>query len=158
MKNRSLLLVATAAVASLALAVGIAFATPSSGDTATVHAFRAALTDDVNVNADRIRFKTKDPTEVSVVTLTIEPGGTTGWHSHPGLAAIAVTEGTGKLYFADCSSKTYGAGQAFVESGDDPPTVFRNESSEPVVLTVTFVAPQGVAFHRDEGNPGCTVS
>lgn len=158
MKRRSLLLVATGTFVPLVVAVGIAFATPSSGVTPVVHVGGARLADDVKINADRIKFQTKDPVDVSVVTLTIEPGGTTGWHSHPGFAVIAVTEGVGTLHFADCTSKTFQAGQAFVEAGDDPATVFRNESSKPLVVTVSFIAPRGAAVLRDERPPGCSVS
>lgn len=158
MKHRTPWVVGPAALALLALAVGSAYATPASGAAPTAHVVGAALLEDVNVNADRIKFQTKDPAEVSVVTIILEPGGTTGWHSHPGLAVIAVSEGTGVLYSADCSSQPYSAGEAFVEAGDDPPTVFRNESAQPVTLTVTFVSPQGAGFHRDAHNPGCAVS
>lgn len=158
MKYRTLLVVGPATLAVLAVAVGSALATPSSGLSATPHVVGAALAEGVNVNADRIKFQTKDPAEVSVVTITLQPGGTTGWHRHPGLALIAVAEGTGELHFADCSSETFSAGEAFVEAGDDPPTVFINESPEPVTLTVTFVSPKGAGFHRDAANPGCAVS
>jgi len=157
-KRRNLALIATGALASFGGAIAIAVASPSSGVTPTVHVLGATLGDDVQLNADRIKFQTKEPVDVSVVTLTIAPGGTTGWHSHPGLAVIAVAEGTGTLYFADCSSRTYGKGQAFVESGDDRPTAFRNESSRPVVLTVSFIAPKGAAIRNDEANPGCPAS
>ena len=66
-----------------------------------MHLFGAQPADDVKVNADGVKFQTKVPTDVSVLTLTVDPGGTTGWHSHPGFAVIAVAEGTGKLYFAE---------------------------------------------------------
>jgi quercetin dioxygenase-like cupin family protein len=112
----------------------------------------------VQVNADGVKFQTKVPTDVSVVTLILDPGATTGWHSHPGLAVIAVAEGTGKLYSADCSARPYSAGEAFVEAGDDTPTVFRNESASPVVLTVTFIAPQGSALSHGAADPGCGLS
>lgn len=158
MKSRALLLIAGGTLAALTIAGGIAFATDSAGVAATAHVVGATLPDGVKVNADRIKFKTKNPVDVSVVTLTIAPGGTTGWHSHPGFAVIAVSQGTGTLYSADCSAKEFHAGQAFVETGDDPPTVFRNDSAEPVVLTVSFFSPRGAAFHRDAPNPGCAVS
>ncbi|HEV2058169.1 MAG TPA: cupin domain-containing protein [Solirubrobacteraceae bacterium] len=158
MKSRTLLLIAGGTLAALTIAVGIAFATDSAGVTATAHVVGATLPDRVKVNADRIKFKTKNPVDISVVTLTIAPGGTTGWHSHPGFAVIAVSQGAGTLYSADCSAETFHAGQAFVETGDDPPTVFRNNGAEPVVLTVSFFAPRGAGFHRDAPNPGCAVS
>lgn len=59
--------------------------------TPAAHVVGAQLARDVKINADEV----KSPTEVSVLTLTVDPGVTTGWHSHPGLAVIAVAEGTG---------------------------------------------------------------
>lgn len=155
MSRRTAIYVVVGAVVPFAAAVGIAVATPPSGVTPVVHAMSARLADDVRVNADRIKFQTKDPVDVSMLTLTVEPGGTTGWHGHPGLAVIAVTEGTGTLYAADCSSQTFDAGEAFVEAGNDPPTEFKNETTEPVTLVVSFIAPQGAAIIRDKPNPGC---
>ena len=132
--------------------VGIAAATAPSGITPTPHVEAARLAK-VKVNADGIKFRNKKPIDVSVLTLTVDPGGTTGWHSHPGFAVISVTKGTGTLYFADCSSKSIQSGKSFVETGDDPQTEFRNETSSPVVLTVTFFAPKGKDIIRDEPQP-----
>lgn len=154
MKHRSLLFLVVGAIASTA-AMGIAFATPGSGVDAVPHVMAADLSQGVKVNADGIKFQTKRATEVSVLTLTVAPGGTTGWHSHPGFAVIAVTEGTGTLYYADCSEDSLPAGTAFVETGDDPPTKFTNETAEPVVLTVTFFAPQDAPIIHDEAQPDC---
>ena len=129
-------------MATLPLVAGSVAAATDPPVSAEPHVMGAALEEE-RVNADGVKFQTKAPTDVSVLTLTVAPGGSTGWHSHPGLAIISVAEGTGTLYFDDCTSKTYAAGQAFVEDGKDAPTLFRNETSEPVVLTVTFVAPEG---------------
>lgn len=156
MSRRSLAVFATLAV--IPMAAGVALATSPSGVTPAVHVAGAALPDGVRVNADGVKLQTKRPADVSVLTLTLEPGATTGWHSHPGLAVIAVSVGTGTLHFADCTSKTYSAGQAFVEAGDEPPTLFRNESADPVVLTVSFIAPRGDAIIHDEADPGCGIS
>lgn len=156
MNRRRLAALAVGALAPLA-ALGSASAT-TPAVTPAVHVVGADLDDRVQVNADGVKFQTKAPSDVSVLNLTVEPGGTTGWHSHPGLAVIAVSEGTGKLYLADCSSKTFHAGQAFAESGDDEPTLFRNESSSPVLLTVTFIAPRGEDIIHGETGPGCGLS
>jgi len=156
MTRRSLAVLTALAV--IPLVAGIAFATPPSGVTPAAHVEGAALPNGVRVNADGVKFETRRRADVSVLTLTLEPGGTTGWHSHAGLAIIAVAKGTGKLYSSDCRSKTYRAGKAFVEAGDDPPTLFRNESSRPVVLTVSFVAPRGAAIIEDRPDPGCGIS
>ena len=158
MRKRVALVASVAAVGVATIAVGAALGTPASGITATVHVPRATLAEPVHVNADRIKFQTKAAADVSVVTLRMAPGATTGWHSHPGLVLIAVSEGTGTLYESDCSSRTYSAGEVFVETGDDAPGVLRNESGGDLVITVTFVAPQGAAFRIDAPNPGCAVS
>ncbi len=134
---------------------GTASGTPSSGISPTVHVARATIEESINVNSDGIRFKTKQPTDISVVTLTMAPGGTTGWHRHPGIVMIAVTEGTGTFYGADCTPTTYSAGDVFVETGEDSAAVVRNETDSPFVITVTFVVPRGAPFRIDEPNPGC---
>lgn len=127
-------------------AVGIASAKGPSGVTAVEHVVAAQLRDDIKTNADGVKFRTKVPTEVSVLTLTIDPGGSTGWHTHPGLAIISVSEGAGKLYSTNCKSKKFRPGDAFIEAGNDKATLFRNEGSRPVVLTVTFIAPRKAAI------------
>jgi quercetin dioxygenase-like cupin family protein len=157
MQRRTPLHVIAAAALPFAAAAGVAFATTPGGVTAKPHVEGAKLPKNVNANADGIKLQTKGKADVSVVTLKVAPGGTTGWHSHPGFAVVAVTKGTGTLYAADCSAKKYKAGRAFVEDGNDPPTLFRNETSRPVVVTVSFVAPRGAAIIHDEGNPGCGV-
>lgn len=153
MKRRGLIFVVMGALISTA-AMGIAFASPAP-ISVVPHVDGAQLAAGEKANADGIKFQTKRATEVSVLTLTVAPGATTGWHSHPGFAVISVTEGTGTLYFEDCSSKSYPAGQAFVETGDDPPTKFTNDTTEPVVLTVTFFAPRGESIIREEDPPAC---
>ena len=152
-KLRSLAPLAAFALIPTAM-VGIAFATAASGVTPQVHVAGAQLVDDIKTNADGVKFQTKVPTDASVLTLTVEPGGSTGWHTHPGLAVIAVSEGTGTLYSTDCSSREYGAGEAFVEAGNDEATLFRNEGTVPAVLTVTFIAPRGAAIIEDQPAPG----
>ncbi len=152
MKFRSLAALAAFALIPTAV-VGIASATPPSGVGAVQHVAGAALPDDVKVNADGIKLQTKRRTEASVLTLTVDPGGSTGWHTHPGLAIISVSEGTGTLYTTDCTAQEFGTGEAFIETGDDEATLFRNEGSTPVVLTVTFIAPRGAAIIRDAPAP-----
>ena len=153
-KTRRYLAPVVLAMLPVALA-STASGTPSSGIASTVHVARATIEEPVKVNVDGIKLKTKESTDISVVTLTIAPGGTTGWHRHPGVVLIAVREGTGTFYAADCTSTTYSAGDAFVETGEDSAAVVRNESARAFVITVTFFVPQGAPFRMDEPNPGC---
>lgn len=156
MIERRKLGIASIVVTAMALSLGgTALGTPGAYSSATVHVDRAALDEEVKVNADGIRLRTKNPMDVSVSTLTLAPGGTTGWHRHPGVVLIAVSAGTGTHYSADCSSRTYSAGDAFVESGEEPAAVVRNETDQPFVITVTFIVPNGAPLRIDEPNPGC---
>lgn len=58
----------------------------------------------------------RDALNVVVARMTWEPGGSTGWHTHPGPVIVSVTEGELDLTNApDCTTHTYAAGEAFVD-------------------------------------------
>jgi hypothetical protein len=99
------------------------------------------LAKDVNVNNDRIRLKTKDPTDVHVQEARFAPGDVVDWHDHPGFALIAVKSGTMTFLDPDCTAHLIGPGQAFVESGG--PTKAINQGSVEALFYVTYVVPQG---------------
>jgi quercetin dioxygenase-like cupin family protein len=96
-------------------------------------------------------------TDVAMAQITVEPGGSSGWHSHPGGAIIVVKTGTLAVYRSigsQCQRSTYGAGQAFIERPGEVDQV-ANESTTPYVLFVTFPhVPQGVSARTDEPDPG----
>lgn len=66
---------------------------------------------------DRIRIKEKRGSHVIVAHITVEPGGHTPWHYHPGPHIVSVKTGTVEVYETDCSSTTYGAGTGFFDPG-----------------------------------------
>ena len=96
-------------------------------------------------------------TDVAMAQITVDPGGSSGWHSHPGGAIIVVKTGTLNVYRSvgnQCQTETYNAGQAFIERPGELDNVL-NMSSNPYVLYVTFPhVPQGVSPRTDEPNPG----
>jgi hypothetical protein len=130
----------------LALAVGtlavLALAGPPavSAITATLLA-TGTLEDDVNVNNDGIRLKTKQPADVHLQEVRFAPGDSSGWHHHPGFAIVTVKSGTLTLYTKRCKPMPVGAGQSDVESGRF--TLARNEGTVEAVVYVTFVVPHG---------------
>jgi quercetin dioxygenase-like cupin family protein len=80
--------------------------------------------------------------DVVVQHVTIAPGGTTGWHAHPGPAVVVVASGSFTLYDADdrtCTGTTYRAGQVFIDPGRGHVHIGRNQGSENVELYVTFL-------------------
>ena len=89
--------------------------------------------------------------------LTIQPGGQTGWHTHPGPTFVAVAQGEGTLYhgMSGCPATKYASGSGFMQ----PPTEvhnMRNEGSTPLVLWAFYALPPGTsnaAIRIDQPKP-----
>jgi len=96
-------------------------------------------------------------TDVVMAQITVDPGGSSGWHSHPGGAIIVVQEGSLTVYRSigsQCQVETYGAGQAFIERPGEVDQVI-NTGSIPYILFVTFPrVPQGDSARLDVSDPG----
>jgi quercetin dioxygenase-like cupin family protein len=103
----------------------------------------------------RARIKTKGATDVHMLQNTIVPGGTFGWHSHPGPSLVIVKSGTATFYDADdpaCAPHVVPAGSGFVDDGQDTHVV-RNEGSIDLVTEVVSLVPAGFARRIDEPAP-----
>ena len=96
-------------------------------------------------------------TDVAMAQITVEPGGSSGWHSHPGGAIIVVKQGSLTVYSPvgpKCETTTYSAGQVFIERPGEVDDVL-NAGTIPYVLFVTFPrVPQGDSARTDESDPG----
>jgi cupin domain len=94
--------------------------------------------------------------DVAVQSIIFEPGGQSGWHSHPGPVFIQVVGGTMTFYEGDdptCSPIVRTKGQGYLDRGDHP-HIARNETELHAQTVVTYFAPQGAALRIDEPNPG----
>ena len=80
--------------------------------------------------------------EVVTQQATFAPGGSSGWHLHPGYLTGTVVSGQVVRYGTDCSSHTFNAGDTFYETSAQPFTV-KNTGSVNAVVLVTFVVPGG---------------
>ncbi len=135
-------------LAALGMVPSAALATPGSGVSGTVLA--------TGTSAGTMKVETKGPTDVVVRTITIAPGGSTGWHHHPGQLIAVVQKGTLSRTLEDCSVETTTAGQSFIEpSGAKHRHIGRNLGSEPVVLYVTYMLPAGSPLSVDADAPAC---
>jgi mannose-6-phosphate isomerase-like protein (cupin superfamily) len=86
--------------------------------------------------------------DMVVAQITIEPGVSIGWHSHPGPAVVVVVTGTLTIYDGDdptCTGRSYGPGtadpsygEAFVDLGQGHVHDARNEGDEVVTVYVTY--------------------
>jgi quercetin dioxygenase-like cupin family protein len=95
--------------------------------------------------------------DVAVVSQVYEPGQQSGWHAHTGIHAVAVLSGTVTVYDSGCRAETFGPGRPYV--GGQEPHLVRNETEEPVVMSVTYLAPSDHAASSRKVAPpaGCPV-
>ena len=154
------LIVGAAVLAGLAvLVIGpAAQATPPVGVTSTV--FAIASFNDIHaktLSSDwQARIDTKGATDVWVLENRIAPGGTYGWHSHPGPSIVVVKSGALTLYRGDdptCTPEVVTAGSGFVDDGGDVHVV-RNEGTVDAVVYVVSLVPKGANRRIDQPSPG----
>jgi quercetin dioxygenase-like cupin family protein len=85
------------------------------------------------------------------------PGGSTGWHSHPGHSLIIVTAGTVTNYEGHdpaCKPHVYKTGMTFVDPGGDHIHILRNEGAvEAKTIAVQFI-PANTERRIDVTGPG----
>jgi quercetin dioxygenase-like cupin family protein len=140
-----------------AIAWKSAWATPCSGISTTIIAGPTALGDnhvksDSDVNS--VKLKTEGNSDVYVVLNRIQPGGHTGWHSHPGSSIISVVSGTATEYRDDDPNATvYPAGNAFVDEGGDHAHIIVNEGTTELVLVAFQILPEGATRRIDRPAP-----
>ena len=168
-RQRSRILTAIAGIGALVAAALLmlpAQATPPSGVTTTILGVGRFTTIDAKAKTDvnpgtptqfwTARIKTKRSSDLHVLQNTIAPGGTFGWHSHPGPSLVIVKSGTATFYLADdrtCTPHVVPAGSGFVDSGGDVHVV-RNEGSVDLVTVVVSLVPAAFERRIDEPNPG----
>lgn len=96
------------------------------------------------VTQGTVKLRATGRTDVVVRTITIAPGGSTGWHYHHGQLLTVVTSGTLTRTLQDRSVEVTPAGSVFIEpSGPEHRHIGRNTGSVPVVLYVTYLLPHG---------------
>jgi quercetin dioxygenase-like cupin family protein len=139
MTHRSRVFIALVSVAGVALG-GTALATPPAGFTTNVLA-RGTVAD-LHATHDGIRVNSRHgvPADVAVATVTIDPGGSSGWHHHPGIVLVVVRSGTVTFYDKDCRGDVHQAGETFIESSDRP-GLAKNTGTETAVVEATFIVP-----------------
>ncbi len=111
---------------------------------------------DTRSNFWQARIKTKGKSDLHVLQNTIAPGGTFGWHSHPGPSLVIVKSGTATFYLSDdpsCTPRVVPAGSGFVDEGADVHVV-RNEGSVDLVTVVVSLIPAGATRRIDQPSPG----
>ncbi|MFD3578005.1 cupin domain-containing protein [Streptomyces sp. NPDC058644] len=90
----------------------------------------------------------------------IPPGANTGWHYHQGEEIAVIKSGTLTRYNgSDCKARVIRPGDALVEpTGPEEVHYGVNKGTEPVVLYITDVLPEGAGFSTPAPDPGCDTS
>jgi quercetin dioxygenase-like cupin family protein len=102
-------------------------------------------------------MKTHGTSDFYVIHNTLAPGGTTGWHSHPGPSLIFVVFGEVTNYMGDdsnCTPHVYTAGQGFVDAGGSDVHMLRNNGSVPAETVAVQFLQAGAVRRIDEPDPG----
>ena len=100
------------------------------------------------------------PCDTAFQRVTINPGGHTGWHTHPGPTFVSVDGGVGTLYHGGlagtgCPGHKYGPVSGFFQPSSEVHTLW-NEGTVPLVVHAFYVLPPGTpstAIRTDQPQP-----
>ena len=123
---------------------------------ATVMSATASATTPVLTDAVTISQATVDGVDYITREITIQPGGSTGWHYHDGRVFGVIKEGTLTRTLSDCSVVASPDGSAVTEdSGPTHAHIGRNLGPGPLVMWVDYIQPAGTPLAVDVPDPGC---
>ena len=99
------------------------------------------------------------PSDALAARIIFQPGGSIGWHTHPGPVIVTVASGALSIINAsDCVHRVYAAGKAFIDPGQGNVHVGFNETDGETVVYATFLdVPAGQPATIPADNPGCSV-
>jgi hypothetical protein len=150
-----LLIAATGIAAAFASGASVR-ATPASAFTATT----VAVGRFDEIDPSWLSFpQMKGSSDLYVQSNVWSPGGTTGWHTHPGQSLVIVTAGAVTAYDGhdpSCTPRVYRAGMGFVDPGGDHVHVLRNETPvEARTIAVQRVPATAVRRIDADPSPAC---
>ncbi|HUP45265.1 MAG TPA: cupin domain-containing protein [Thermoanaerobaculia bacterium] len=138
------------AVAALVCS-SLTLATMGSGTTSTLvgppATFESFKVKRKAVDGWEVEVEAKQGLKIATQTITFQPGGQSGWHTHPGPVFISVKEGTMTFYDENCGATVRMAGEGFLDTGDHP-HLARNETGSPATNVVTYFAPPAAVSLR----------
>jgi hypothetical protein len=99
--------------------------------------------------------KTKGPSDLYVQSNVWAPGGSSGWHTHPGHSLITVT--AYESGDQSCTPHVYTVGMTFVDPGGDHVHVLRNEGTIEARTIAVQLLPAGASRRIDApASPDCS--
>jgi hypothetical protein len=104
----------------------------------------------------QLEVKAKPTFDLAVQRIVFQPGGQSGWHTHPGPVFIQVVAGVMTFYESgdpECHPIVRSAGEAYLDLGEHA-HIARNESGAVAENLVTYLVPPGAALRNDADAPG----
>jgi len=101
--------------------------------------------------------QTNGSSDLFVQSNVWQPGGSTGWHTHPGHSLITVTAGTVTAYDGNdpgCAPHVYSVGMGFVDHGGGHVHIIRNEGDVVAQTIAVQLIPAGATRRIDVPAPG----
>lgn len=145
--NRIKLVSLAWAAVSLA-GVTAAVATPPSGNSSRNELAVGKITDNIDI-------RTTNPSDFHIQDLSLDPGASSGWHTHPGPEYSIVKAGEIVLQRSPgCDPVTVKAGEGIFIPGGTP-HIAHNDSKDPVELYVTYTVPAGTTVLRQDAPEQC---
>jgi mannose-6-phosphate isomerase-like protein (cupin superfamily) len=109
----------------------------------------------------KIELEATESIDVATQIVTFQPGGYSGWHTHPGPVFFTVRTGTLTVYEGDdpsCTPLVFPAGTGALEAGTARHVhMVRNETGSVAEALVTYLAPVGTPQNQlrsDRPDPG----
>ena len=109
----------------------------------------------------RIELKAPQPIDVATQIVTFQPGGYSGWHTHPGPVFFTVIAGTLTVYEGEdpsCTPYVFAERTGAVEAGTSTHVhMVRNETASVAQALVTYMVPVGTLqqdLRSDRPDPG----
>jgi hypothetical protein len=152
--SRMISIIALSVMLVLAAAVGIMKAEPAIGVTANLIGRGSYLPFRVKSHPHSLvdfDANAKSPVDIVIREHTYQPGGSTGWHTHPGPVFITVLEGTLTFYEYDdptCTPRVVWAPYGYVDTGRGH--IARNETGQSAKDVSVILAPWGGGAFREE--------
>jgi quercetin dioxygenase-like cupin family protein len=164
--NKTKVLLGGALAASIV--AGLALATPTVGAWYNVILSTGTVNRDVHAHAHvalpgteegfSAELETEGASNVIQQEVKFSPGGTTGWHKHPGILLLTLAADSGSVdwYDANCGKTVYNAGDSWTE-GTTLHDVVNNSATDAHFL-VTYVVAKGVSKRTDQPAPACAAA
>lgn len=95
----------------------------------------------------------KGPSDVLQSLLVFQPGGDTGWHTHPGPVVVVVKSGALTEYHSNGCVTVHPAGSVFFEKQDEVHRAV-NETGGVAEVYATFISPTGSQPLIPASDPG----